>query len=230
MLAYLDASRFCSCICGDCVLCENAATRERRRIVLIKITTQLRAHWETWNKAEIACLFSACRLNSSKFPMSSSLLFVHILHLSSSLSHSLSCFFCCCFFSYPPPLCPNCYLTFKASFLFTSFLFTLLNNWNSSLFQNHTRNPESFLTQTLRRIRLSNSRKRKHCGWRGGVCQVLSRGSLIVPRQRLDCWYIRSPSLLSSCHRTAMKAHGRFSRWINERISTIFVQLFFLFV
>lgn len=162
--------------------------------------------------------------------MSSSLLFVHILHLSSSLSHSLSCFFCCCFFSYPPPLCPNCYLTFKASFLFTSFLFTLLNNWNSSLLQNHTRNPESFLTQTLRRIRLSNSRKRKHCGWRGGVCQVVSRGSLIVPRQRLDCWYIRSPSLLSSCHRTAMKAyapHGRFSRWINERISTIFVQLFF---
>lgn len=93
MLAYLDASRFCSCICGDCVLCENAATRERRRIVLIKITTQLRAHWETWNKAEIACLFSPCRLNSSKFPMSSSLLFVHILHLSSSLSHTLSLVF-----------------------------------------------------------------------------------------------------------------------------------------
>lgn len=180
---------------------------KRRRIVLIKITTQLRAHWETWNKAEIACLFTLCSPNSSKFPMS------FICSYSSSLSLSL--------FFYPALLCLNCYLTFKAS-----FIFTLLNNWNSSLFQNHMRNPESFLTRTLRQIRLSNLWKCKHCGWRGGVCQVLSRGSLIVPCHRLNCRHTRAPHLVSSCHRPSVKLHAgldSFWQWISEnKISKLY--------
>ena len=72
------------------LLPKNMPWEKKRWIVLIKIIThkQLWAHWETYNKAEMACLFSLCWLHSSKVWMSSSLF---ICEYSSALSSFASC-------------------------------------------------------------------------------------------------------------------------------------------
>lgn len=128
-------------------------------------TTQLRAHWETYNKAEMACLFSLCRLHSSKFGMSSSLFHLFIFFLS-SFAPCTSLPELVFDIQKPPSLLPF--------WIIEILLF----------FPNHMRNLESFLTQSLRRIRLSNLWKCKHCGWSGGVWGGGGGGSLL---RFIDC-------------------------------------------
>lgn len=128
--------------------------RGRRRIVLIKIIThkQLWAHWETYNKAEMACLFSLCSLHSSKFWDVFWSFYLRIFSLTSFASCT----------SLPE-------LVFDIQKL-PPFLPFWIIEIHLLFFSNHMRNPESFLTRSLRRIRLSNLWKCKHCGWTDGVC------------------------------------------------------------
>lgn len=141
---------------------ENAAMREIRWIILIKNTRQqLKERWETWNKADTACLLSLCR-QTSIFWMTSTC-FVYILPIFFWILHL-------------PPWIGIWHS--KA----IAFFFTLLNNWNSShFFPTHTRNPSHSFTHSLRQNGLSDLWKGKHQGWSGGVWRGLSRGSVIWP-------------------------------------------------
>lgn len=135
--------------------------RETRWIVLIKIRThkQLGARWETYLKAEMACLFSLRSLHSSKFWVSS----IICVRSSSLLSIFAATHF---------PAWIGIWHS-KAS-----FLFTLLNNLNSSTsfffsyFQTAQGILSHFLLQSWRQIRLSNLWKCKQCGWTGEQASV----------------------------------------------------------
>ena len=78
-----------------------------------------------------------------------------------------------------PPRTNRC-LTFKRPLSFLPFWIIeihLLPPPQPPSPENHMRNPESFLTRSLRRIRLSNLWKCKHCGWSSGgrACSSLPR-------------------------------------------------------
>lgn len=134
--------------------------RERRWIVLIKIITQRNSgHTEKHtNKAEMACLYSLYRILSSNFCMSS----LFFMSFYSSLASCTSL--------------PELVFDIQRPPFFSPFWIIEIHLF----FSNHMRNPESFLTQSLKRIRLSNLWKCKHCGWSIGVLGALSWGSLIV--------------------------------------------------
>lgn len=110
-------------------------------------------HWETFNTAEMACIFSPCRLHPHKFWMICSvfILFIFFLHSFASYTSLPELVFD---IQKPPFFLPFWIIEIHLSFFPPP---------------NHMRNPESFLTWSLRRIRMSNLWKCKHCGWSGGV-------------------------------------------------------------